>query len=303
MIGRLSEISKRIIFAVALIAAAAALTGCGASLTVYDYTEDGVRYNAYELALDGDTQAAMERSAIADGNGNKYTVSGYFTELFDDFGYDLESATFYDGVYKLRYKKAVGGDGELFESGSKVEFKVTHSENGFVRNYTAISPDPFNGVRKAYDEVLPMRSDTLLERLKNGMVAHDEYGDTVVYRHALDEAFPYLKGADLDGLLLNYVRYGSKRMSSSGRSADIDGKNAMYTFSRYFDRTERTIRFDYRRAVPYGWYTVALAAGGVTFAVILLVTRTKKQKPTLLDRFPYNPEEYRDYESHLPANL
>ncbi len=53
--------------------------------------------------------------------------------------------------------------------------------------------------------------------------------------------------------------------------------------------------------MPYGWYLVALAAGGAVLAVILIVTREKKKKPTLLDRFPYNPEEYRDYEVRLPT--
>ena len=117
------------------------------------------------------------------------------------------------------------------------------------------------------------------------------------------DAFPYLKDADPDGLLLNYSRVGSKRMESSGTVARTDGKNSEYVFSRYFDDAQTTVDFEYRRPVPYGWYLTALGAGAVTLAVFLIITRAKKTKTTLLDRFPYNPEEYRDYDNNLPSNL
>ena len=177
-----------------------------------------------------------------------------------------------------------------------------HTENPFIRTYVSTAANPFNGVRKRYDSVQPLQSVTMLDRIKNGAVVRDENGETVVYQPALADAFPYLKGVNLDGLLLNYVRYGSERMDSSGTKVKTDDGTA-YVFSRYFDDTDNYIEYEYRRAVPYGWYLVALAAGGVVLVIILLVTRTKKQKPTLLDRFPYNPEEYRDYDSHLPTKI
>ncbi len=294
--------SKRIIMLIAVCAAALLLTGCGATLSVYDYTEDGVRYHMYELSIDNDTVANMERTATADPDGNKYTVQSYFARLFADYDYELVSASHADGKYTVRYRKQVTDGGELAELGTAVNFTTTHTENPFVRTYTATSANPFNGVREAYDNVQPLRSSTVLERIKNGAVAHDANGETVVSLHAIDEAFPYLKSTNPDGLLLNYVRYGSERMESSGQKVKSD-KGTAYVFSRYFDDTDTYIQYKYKGAVPYGWYLVAVAAGALVFGLIILLTRAKKDKPTLLDRFPYNPEQYRDYDSHLPTKL
>ena len=93
-------------------------------------------------------------------------------------------------------------------------------------------------------------------------------------------------------------------MESSG-TAVKSGDSTAYVFTRYFDDTDTYMEYEYKRAVSYGWYMTAIAAGAIVFGVIILVTRTKKQKqkPTLLDRFPYNPEEYRGYDDNLPANL
>lgn len=296
--------SKRIILLLCVCLCAALLTGCGATLSVYDYTEDGVRYNLYELSIDRDTVENMERTATADADGNKYTVADYFYRLFNDFGYSLVSAVNTDTEYIVEYSKAVIGNDDLAVNGTgkKVKFTTTHTENPFVRTYTAVAQNPFNGARQKYDDVQPLRSSTVLERIKNGAVAHDENGETIVSLPALAEAFPYLKGLDPDGLLLNYVRYGSGRIQTSGTKI-TDDKGTAYVFSRYFDYTESYIEYKYKRAVPYGWYLAAMAAGALVLTVILLVTRTKKQKPTLLDRFPYNPEQYRDYETHLPTKM
>ncbi|MDE7405545.1 MAG: hypothetical protein K2M89_01560 [Clostridiales bacterium] len=294
--------SKRIIMLIAVCAAALLLTGCGATLSVYDYTEDGVRYHMYELSIDNETVKSMERTAITDVDGDPYTVQGYFARLFADYDYTLVSASNTDGKYVVRYRKQVADGGELAELGTAVNFTTTHTENPFIRTYTATSANPFNGVRENYDNVQPLRSSTVLERIKNGAVAHDANGETVVSLHAIDEAFPYLKSTNPDGLLLNYVRYGSDRMESSGQKVK-DDKGTAYVFSRYFDDTDTYIQYKYKGAVPYGWYLVAVAAGALVFGLIILLTRAKKDKPTLLDRFPYNPEQYRDYDSHLPTKL
>lgn len=294
--------SKRIIILITVCLTALLLTGCGATLSVYDYTEDGVRYHMYELSIDEATVSKMDSTAATDADGKKYTVQSYFARLFADYGYALVSASHADGKYTVRYRKQVSDGGELAALGTKVEFTTTHTENPFVRTYTAVSANPFNGVRENYDNVQPLRSSTVLERIKNGAVAHDEHGETVVSLHAIDVAFPYLKSADPDGLLLSYVRYGSDRMESSGQKVKNDNGTA-YVFSRYFDDSDTYIQYVYKRAVPYGWYMVAIAAGALVFGLIILLTRAKKDKPTLLDRFPYNPEEYRDYDSHLPTKL
>lgn len=301
MTRAVSKNPKRIIFALLAGVAAFMLIGCGASVTVYDYTaSDGLRYNMYELSFDRDTLEKMESTAARDKNGVKYTVADYFYELFDDFGYEFVGADFTGGNYTVCYRKAVGGSSELAAAGTAVKFERTHSENPFIRTYKEVSPNPFNGVREAYDAIEPTRSSTLLERLKNGAIAFDEFGEPTVGQPSLVEAFPYLKSVNPDGLPLSYVRYGTSRMTSSGKTVDMGDKTAAYVFTRYFDTAETQIAFEYKRAVPYGWYMTALVAGAIVLTVIALVTRTKKQKPSLLDRFPYNPEEYRDYENHLP---
>ncbi len=292
---------KRIIFAVIATLIAFVFIGCGASVTVYDYSEDGVRYNMYELSFDADTLENMERTAATDVNGNKYKIEDYLYELFTDFGYTPVDATRDANGYTVCYRRAVGVSSELFQAGSTVEFVRTYKENPFIRTYKDVSPNPFNGVRETYDNIEPTHSSTLLERIKNGAIAFDEFGEPMMGQPALADAFPYLKSANLDGLPLNYVRYGTSRMTSSGKSIETGDKTAAYVFTRYFDTTETQIAFEYKRAVPYGWYMTALIAGGFVLLIFILATRKKKEKPTLLDRFPYNPEEYRDYESHLPT--
>lgn len=278
MFSTASKKSKRIILVVALCLAALLLTGCGASITVYDYTEKGVRYNMCELNIDADTVEKMERTAALDGDGNKYTVEQYFFTLFGDFGYTLVSASNTKQGYTVKYRKAVVGSGDLTSIGTAVEFTTTHTENPFIRTYTSVSENPFNGVRQNYDNVQPLHSSTVTERIKNGAVAYDENGEVVVSFPALEQAFPYLKGLNPDGLLLNYVRYGSDRMQSSGTKIK-DGGGTAYMFSRYFDDTKSYIHYKYKRAVPYGWYITAIAAGALVLAVLLLVTR-KGKKPT-----------------------
>ena len=294
---------KRIAALVAVCVAALLLTGCGASVTFYDYTENGVRYNEYELRIDTQVVAKMEENSATDGNGKKYTVQSYFYELFTGFGYGIVDAELTPDEYSVRYRKAIMSEPELYRYGQEVEFVSSHTENSFVRTYFITAPNPFNGVRKAYEAIEPLQSATMLERIKNGVVARDEYNELVTVFPSVTEAFPYLKDVDPDGLLLNYSRTGSRRMESSGKVARTDGNNSEYVFSRYFDDSETTVDFEYSRRVPFGVFLTGLCAGAFTIALFLSVTRKRKQKTTLLDRFPYNPEEYRDYDNNLPSNL
>lgn len=268
---------RKIISTLIATAVALLLTGCGASVTVYDFSDGENHYNMYELTFDSDTLSRMESSAATDPNGNKYTVEKYFADFFADFGYSLDSAEKTDKQYTVRYRKAVGQGGELNELGTPVEFTATSTENMFLRYYTMTSPNPFNGVKAKYDAVQPYQSVTPLDRLKNGSVAFDGKGELIVSAPALTEAFPYLKTVGEDGLLLNYVRYGSPRMQSSGTEVKLDDDTAAYIFSRYFDDVEDSMELTFSRPVPYGWYLVAVLMGALVFGVIMLQTRPKKK--------------------------
>lgn len=280
------------------------LTGCGASITVCEYAVSGGTVNEIELFIDAATAERMEKTATVDEYGAPYTVESYFFELFDDRGYEIADASRDEAGYTAVYRKTFT-DGALTDLNSigTTSFEYSYSDGPFTRTVTATSPNPFNGVRQEFDGITnPDKSATLLQQLKNGKVATDENGDRNVLFPSVTDAFPFLKGVNLDGLLLNYASAGSDRMESSGQKTELGDGRALYVFSRYFDETETNIEYKYKLPVPYGWYLVALAAGGVVFAAIMLATRTKKEKPTLLDRFPYNPEQYRDYDSHLPMN-
>ena len=270
------------------------LTGCGASLTVYDYVEDGVRYNDYELTVDRDTVERMERTAIPDEYGKPYTVSEYFYEFFTGYGCELVSASDTAEAYVVRFRKAYYGESDLFSIGSPVAYEYEYAENPFVRDITATSPNPFNGVRDAYDSVRVGQSGTLIQQIKNGKVAVDEFGEPVTLFPSVQTAFPYLQGMDPSGLLLCYARGGSNRMSASGEKLG-SGSNRTYLFTRYFDSADAEIVFRYKRPVPYGWYIVAAAAGGVVVLAIVLATRPKKKSKKnrpVSERFPYNPEDF-----------
>jgi len=300
--GNVRGIKKAAIAAAAALSAFA-LSGCGASLTVSEYTENGKRVNVFELSIDDDTVRKMEDTAAADAStGAKYTVPEYFYELLSSPGFDCElvDANRTPEAYTAVYRKTYDGATDLETFGAKLEFMTTYTQNPFVRKYDSVAENPFNGVRAKYDAVLPNESTTIIQRLKNGVKTVDEYGEISVLFPSVTDAFPYLKDVDPSGLLLEYAYTGSRRMKSSGTAVKLDRKNNAYVFGRYFDTIDTTIEFEYNRPVPYGWYVTALAAGGLTIAAIALATRKKKDKPTLLDRFPYNPEQYRDYDSHLP---
>ncbi|MCH5161353.1 MAG: hypothetical protein J1G04_04905 [Clostridiales bacterium] len=284
--------------------AAVVLSACGASLTFYDYYEDGVRVNEYVLEIDRATVDRMEESAISDDEGERYTVQVYFRELFVSYGYELIAASSTDDGYAARYRKSFynGVTPELYEiTGAMLNYESEIKRNPFTAKVKRTADNPFNGVRAAYDGVTdPDVSGRLIEQLKNGRVAFDEYNERKVLFPAVQDAFPYLQGIDPDRLLLSFAVDGSARMKSTGTATKLTRDYSRYVFSRYFDTTERKVEFEYTRPVAYGWYIVALLAGGAVVGIFVLATRQKKQKTTLLDRFPYNPEEYRDYDSHLP---
>lgn len=300
----MSRFSVKLAAIFAAILCTLALTGCGASLTVYEYASGDGIVNEIELFIDADTVARMESSAGVDEYGTPYTVESYFYSFFTDHGYDISGAEVTSDGYSVIYRKefSSGVKTDLYAAGTTPEYIYEYHENPFVINIDKKSPNPFNGARENFDAIVnPNVSATVLQQLKNGKVAVDEYGERVVLFPSVTEAFPYLKGIDPSGFLLNYAKADSSRMKSSGDKYRIDSDNSWYVFSRYFDAAERTVEFNYNRPVPYGWYLVALAAGGIVVAAFVLATRNKKQKPpNLLDRFPYNPEQYRDYESHLP---
>lgn len=299
----------------AALCALALLSGCGASVTVTAYDENGVRYNEYTVEIPTQTVERMEKSAATDANGEKYTVQSYLFEMFSGFDCTLvdsrRTATSFVAVYRKAFRddKPTVVEPAGFVSGSvlrDVAEQISYttdltSRNPFVRRYKTTSVDPFNGVRAAYDAVRAGQSATVIQRLKNGLITiNTDTGETEVLLPRVQDAFPYLDGMDESGLLLKYATIGSTRMDSSGTKREFDDDNSRYEFSRYFDTSDRDIVFEYSRPEVYGWYLVALAAGAVVVAAFVIATRPKKQKPTLLDRFPYNPEEYRDYETRLP---
>ena len=263
------------IAAVFALIAATVLVGCTASVAVYDYTENGVRYTEYEIALDGEAVTALESTAGSDADGNKYTVEQYLYRLFTDYGYSLVRAKRADGGYTVVFRKATEGEPELFAYGTSPKFVATSKANPFIRTYTAVSPSPFNGLRAAYESIPAERSATMLERIKNGLIARNEYGDKTEVFPSIETAFPYTAGANKDGLLLKYRRVGSERTASSGTATPIGNRNVMYEFARYFDTVDTDITLEYKRPVPYGWYLVAIAAGGGIFAAVFAVLRRK----------------------------
>lgn len=289
---------KRLAAVAAAGVCALALCGCGASLTVYDYTEDGVRYNEFTLEISRGLVDDMERTAIPDEYGNGYTVAGYFYELFDDCGCVLVDSSDTEDGYRAVYRKAYGGTPELFDIGVPVEYSYEYTQNPFARYVTATAANPFNGVRAAYDGVLPGQSGTLIQQLRNGKIAVDEYGERVVLFPSVQTAFPYLAGLDPSGLKLAYARDGSVRMRSSGRTES--GATHKFVFERYFDDAETNIALFYTRPVAYGWYIVAVLAGGATVGAIALATRKRKKPVNVKDKFPYDPEDFFTHNNNLP---
>ncbi len=278
---KLSTKLIRLIAVVAVAVAAPLLAGC-AEVTVYDYSDGEYRYNVYELEIDADTVARMEATAATDADGKKYDVPDYFREMFSRLGYELVDASNFGGAYVATFEKKFGlsGETELDEFGTPVKYTAEYIDNPFVRDITLTADNPFNGVREKYDATPQYQTATALAQLKNGWGAFDEFGEWHVSFPSVTDAFPYLKTVDPDGLLLNYAIAGSSRMQSSGTSKRIDADNSRYEFSRYFDDSDAQMLFEYKRPIVYGWYIAALAAGGATIAIFLIVTRKKNKDKT-----------------------
>ncbi len=283
MTGLRSEKAIKLIAVVCVAVVAMLLTGCGASISVYDYTENGVRYNEYEVTIDNAVVAEMERTATTDRYGETYTVASYLESLFGEYGYSLVDASKTDVAYTAAFRKAIAGEPELYRVGNAVEF-VTETDSGaFVRTYTASAKNPFDGVREKFDALESGQAYTVLDRIKFGVTAHDEYNEPVIVFPSVYTAFPYLDGMSPDGLRLDYSRNGSSRMKSSGAAIELGNKTSKYTFSRYFDGTDNVIVFEYKRPVPYGWYAVAVAVGGIVLAIFAIVVKRKRAEAQTQD--------------------
>lgn len=295
---------KKIAIIIVTVMCAFMLTSCGAKVNVYSYTSSDGYHNDVEIVLPKNVVNAMQDGAAINPETNeKWTVNEYFTELLTseltNFGYELDYAIWEErGGYNAIFTRVYADDEitDLVElTGVAYEMEYEHVDKMFTRDYTATMNNPYNNARTAYDAIAQDSSDTLAAVIKNGL-----FVSNAQLFPSLQQAFPALADYNMDALQLSYTMYDYARKSSSGEKR-VSGDGAWYTFTRNFDEEQRTIDFAFATPVSWGWYLVALLATGATVLAIYLITREKKQKPTLLDRFPYNPETYRDLDDNLPA--
>lgn len=284
-------------------------TACGASVSLYTGSENGNTVYFLEarlpLSLYGNIQqSGAERHEI--GQPPKWRLEDWLAEfsryvmftdgsMFEYEGYSIDSNE-YVATFKRTVTPNSGGSGSNDDS---------EDDNVVIKDYfyfyavEVTEENPFNGLRSEYDAAVPGQSGTLMQMIKNGIGYFDDEGyheRLPSLSAAFSETAKYLP----ETLKLNFYLDGSAKMNTTGNKKVINGKT-YYLWERSFDASEDYITYRYFRANSLGWNVTALIIAGVTVLIILIVTRSKKEKPTLLDKFPYDPSKYEDIYSNLPA--
>lgn len=304
---------KRLLPILILLFAAFALSGCGASITVSEFYINGEYYNDIELRAPSELVQTLNDSAVT-VNNKKWTFPAYVSALMTgsdtNFDYteitaEIQDSGDYVFVYRKRFLSRETADLALM-SGTIVKTVSTQSTNGFIKSISTTSPNPFNNLRKNYDDIVnPNASTTRLQILKNGVkVRQVNTNEFVTLFPSFTEAFPAAKNYELDSLMLSVLQYvNSNRRASSGEMVSSDSQGAVYKFTRPFDTYDRTVDYDYTRIDALGWSLMSLLIGGIVILVIALITHKKPPKETLPDRFPYNPETFKDIDINLPTKI
>lgn len=305
---------KKILTLCALVCCAVLLTGCGASVDVYAYAYDGGYANEVHIRLDLQATDAMNASSIeaypqADevSGLRAWTVEEYFTELMTSptVGLDYELlSTIKDGELTMAFVKRFATSAELDTNNlyAVPDVVSTTTTNGFLYHRVRTRENPFNGLRTAYDESFD--STGFIGKLKNGMGYYvDEEGSDRYYHHlfpSLVTAFPIAETYDLSDIGLNYIEIGNARRGNNGYEVSASPQSSYYVFERNFDYEYSQVIYDYNTVNTVGWYILAVVIGGIVLLAILFFTSKKKPKSGLVDKFPYNPEKYKDINSNLP---
>lgn len=280
-----------------LLVLALSLTACsGTSVSlVTSSTATGSRHQL-EIRVPNAALNELQNSATyREGTRAKWKLADYLTllcsmvQLGDGSQYEYVQ-TYPDGsdtVFILIRDFTPSDDGDDDED----DVQTTVKDYFFFYTVEVTQPNPFNGLRLSYDEAAPGQNANIMQMLKNGIGTTVD-GVWVSLLPPIAEAFPYIKTCNLDELKLNLYLSGSNRMASDGTKIRTRG-GAYYMWERKFDTADTSITLQYYRPNSLGWNIVAILAAGITVTVILLVTRNnkKKHKPTLEERFPYDPNK------------
>lgn len=298
-----------------MIFAAVALTGCGARFDVYAYATENGYANEVHIIVNKEVVHALNESsqkAYPDYDYitglNAWTLEDYiyFLMVSETTGlmYQSVSVEESDSEYIYKYVKefADSKESDVNNLYAVPDVLSTTTTNGFIYHRVKTRENPFNGLAAAYEESTD--ADSIIGKIKNGMGYYVEEAEGERYYYhlfpSIYTAFPIARQYNLSDIVLNYVEVGYARRGCNGMEIPINSQNSYYVFSRNFDNQDHNVIYDYNTVNSVGWYLVALLVGFLVFAFIMWFTHTKKMKTNLVDRFPYNPEKFKDINSHLP---
>lgn len=295
-----------------LLVLALSLTGCsGTSVSLYTSSTTAGSRHTLEIRVPQKLCASLESTAAILPTDLRTGLKYDRWNIYDYLKIISESMTLGDGSqYQLVRERGEGTEkvyvlvrdftpsDDEDEEDDQVEMNV--KDYFFFYTVEVTQPNPFNGYRALYDQAEP----TLMQALRNGFDAYID--NKKVHIPALDQAFPLIKNCNLDELTLNLYLGGSNRMASDGtkvRKSSEWYSGTFYLWDRKFDTEDTTITLQYYRPNSLGWNIVAIVLAGLTVTAVLLLTRGKKKKhkPTLEERFPYDPSKP-DNGGNLPTD-
>lgn len=287
--------TKKLIVCIVSLCAACTLTACGASVSMYTGSTASYYTQTLEIRLPASVYNVMEKTAaVKPGTYARWKFTEWLYALSQLVSFSDGTSYEYDGymtdpknndfVAQLTRKIPIDA-----ADGSDEESETSQTVKNYFYAYAVevTQPNPFNGLRTDYDTAAPGQNGSVTQMIKNGIgyYREDVYVEVLP---SLAKAFPATAGYDPGSLKLNLYLNGSSKMVSTGTKVTIDSKT-YYLWERAFDDREETITYKYYRPNSLGWNITAIVAASAVAGIILLATRGKKQKETLLERYPYDP--------------
>ena len=281
----MKSLTKKIVALAFIILTAFALVGCGARVECYYYSDSlGTEYH-YRVVVPPTLQNTVESTAKVKGDGTKYTIASYLSELAFVRGLTYEGKFTQDGnsVYSI-YLFIENAD----EEDSAVNAQQPTFEWGFFTNkYTYKTASPFNGLYDEYNGT--PTPGGLIDVLKNG---YDYQVATKEDLPGLVEVFPALASVDLTQFGLDFYWVNSKIEAINGTTS-ISGRTKYSYWEGKFDGQDRYFEYNYVVANPLGWYVVILGIGVIAIIVLFLLSKKNKKQPQMKPisrvRTPYDP--------------
>ncbi len=297
--------------------------GCEAHIDVYEQQDEDAWYFAVQISVpDGVVKTLNAGAAYSEKYGEKWTLERWLADYFEvisdigGFTYGAEEVWHDDGMTQYRFPDIIvpkADCGEYMEEGLAFKGDTDVSTNLFMRVVSVVRDDRFNFWINEFEDALsrynagekhPGDNQTLMGIILFGTEVN---GETEL--PGFSDAFASAEMNDYTKALLTDFWYASKKMNVAcdGKVEVVyedgtrDRRGRYYVFQKTAGDGETSVRYEYFRADPTGWYIIALLCGGAAVGIAVWTANAMKRKrdraPRLTpkDYYPYDPFEDNDH--------